>query len=260
MVRAAGEPGRRLADLRLTRALDIRGQLGVDFGRLQKMTANLKNTAVHIKKRGAAAHRLRASDAPNQRFVCRRCHRTLDEGQFAPLPSENRRFTYLHPFCFRCRGQQKSKLASHPLVTPKLHAFVRKLMSATKAGAASRGLVVGLDADDVLQLYVDQGGRCAMTGLPMTCEAGRQARVKAAAVRGARDQAWTALSLDRIDSGGNYTVDNVHLVCRAVNIMKNDMSADEFGEWCKRVVLHALSRQNDAQGGADTAADLFAED
>ena len=48
----------------------------------------------------------------------------------------------------------------------------------------------------------------------------------------------TNLSLDRIDSSQGYTEDNVQLVCRIVNIMKNDLSVDEFVGWCKLIEVH----------------------
>jgi hypothetical protein len=53
-------------------------------------------------------------------------------------------------------------------------------------------------------------------------------------------------SLDRIDSRKGYHAGNVHLVCWAVNLMKSDMSLEDFGDWCTAVVLHGLRAKEDA--------------
>jgi len=52
--------------------------------------------------------------------------------------------------------------------------------------------------DDLLQLYVAQGGRCAYFRIPMTIVDGSE---------------WTP-SLERWDNACGYTVDNVGLICR----------------------------------------------
>ena len=43
-------------------------------------------------------------------------------------------------------------------------------------------------------------------------------------------------SADRIDSDGNYSINNVQIVCTVVNTMKSDMSTKDFLRWCALVL------------------------
>lgn len=66
-------------------------------------------------------------------------------------------------------------------------------------------LEFNLTKDDILGLWTKQSGLCAISGVPM-------------------DHKWnlyTTASLDRIDSAGGYTLDNVQLVCKFINLGKN---------------------------------------
>jgi hypothetical protein len=74
---------------------------------------------------------------------------------------------------------------------------------------------------DLLDLWVKQGGKCAITGLLM-------------------DYKWnllTSISVDRIDSKVGYVPGNVHLVCKGINIMKGAYSVDEVKAFLRRVVF-----------------------
>lgn len=94
--------------------------------------------------------------------------------------------------------------------------FHRTKKSAKKRiGGAERGLDFTLVRDDLTNLYESQEGLCAITGLPM-------------------EHKWSSLysiSIDRIDSDGDYILGNVQLVCKGVNYLKNthlDLETREF--------------------------------
>jgi hypothetical protein len=72
------------------------------------------------------------------------------------------------------------------------------------------------------EMFKRQNGLCALSGVPMTWGA-NEGRVP------------THVSIDRIDSNKGYDENNVHLVCRIVNIMKNNLTVNEFVGWCKLV-------------------------
>lgn len=93
--------------------------------------------------------------------------------------------------------------------------------------AAKRKQHLGFDIDLVylLQIYEQQNGRCALTGVEMTYSAG-QGRVT------------TNISIDRINSGFGYVRGNVQLVCDIANRMKQDLSSDELKVWCHRILEH----------------------
>jgi hypothetical protein len=102
---------------------------------------------------------------------------------------------------------------------------VRAYLSYLRAKAVRRGGgCVSIDALETLWLV--QGGRCALTGWPMTMEL-------------AKGVVPTNCSIDRIDSEAGYDVGNVQLVCRAANVAKHDLSASDFLQLCKAVVENA---------------------
>lgn len=191
---------------------------------------DFKNPAINIRPSDfKAAHTLRDGYKP-ERLKCRRCKRDLPDDCFQSLGfSSDRKVMFLHPHCDTCRKQAKSKWSAHPLITPAVHRYVDKMVWGARSGAKKRGLVFGIETDDMLEMYVLQSGRCSLSGELMTI--GRGGRILTEA---------RSASIDRIDSAGNYTLDNIHLVCRAINVMKNEMSLQDFGGWCQRVVLHAL--------------------
>lgn len=43
-------------------------------------------------------------------------------------------------------------------------------------------------------------------------------------------------SIDRIQPGGDYSIENVQLVCSHVNMMRSDLSIKELVEFCKAIV------------------------
>ncbi len=51
-------------------------------------------------------------------------------------------------------------------------------------------------------------------------------------------------SLDRIDSSGNYTENNIQWVHKDINKMKNVFSMDQLIEYCKKIVDHHNNKTN----------------
>jgi hypothetical protein len=100
----------------------------------------------------------------------------------------------------------------------------RSYLQYLRAKAAQRRKgeeIISLDALELL--WSTQQGQCALTGWPMTMEL-------------ANGVVPTNCSIDRIDSKVGYIVGNVQLVCRAANVAKSDLGADEFVKLCRAVV------------------------
>jgi len=47
---------------------------------------------------------------------------------------------------------------------------------------------------------------------------------------------YANISIDRLNSGGPYTIQNIRLVCLAINLMRLDMWDDELKFWCREIV------------------------
>lgn len=81
---------------------------------------------------------------------------------------------------------------------------------------------------DCVELLKKQNYKCALTGIEMTCILQRGVKTK------------TNASIDRINPKGLYTLENIQLVCAAVNKFRIDTPLDEFVDWCRKVANHAI--------------------
>jgi hypothetical protein len=89
-----------------------------------------------------------------------------------------------------------------------------------KVGAETRGILWSLVVEDVWQKYVDQEGVCNLSGIPIGWSAVGQSHT---------------VSIDRIDSAKGYTVDNIQLLHKDINMMKQAFSQKHFVALCKSV-------------------------
>jgi hypothetical protein len=181
----------------------------------------------------------------HKRFKCFRCKRDMPMDSFEPLfrvtdkirGGGRRSLAWvqaLHPNCWTCRKQQSGQWSKHPLYLPDIDRYFTNALSGIRASASSRGIVFAISKDDILGRYLEQGGLCNLTGMQMDFnEAGTIGRGK---------RAKMTPSVDRIDSHGNYTVDNIQIVCAVINLMKNDLATDQFIALCERVAGHQMDK------------------
>jgi hypothetical protein len=95
-----------------------------------------------------------------------------------------------------------------------------------KTSAKHRGHVFDVDIEYVWDLFLAQGKRCALSGVPLAMSRKSAAPGEAVA------------SLDRIRSDFGYVAGNVQWVHPTINFMKHAMPQDQFVEWCQLVAAH----------------------
>jgi len=104
--------------------------------------------------------------------------------------------------------------------------FVGKLgktmFSRFKRNAKKRGISFEVDMEYLWKLYEDQGGKCALTGLPI--------------IFGEKSVDSSTASIDRIDSTKGYIAGNLQWVHKDINCMKWNIPQDKFIEFCKLAV------------------------
>jgi hypothetical protein len=108
-------------------------------------------------------------------------------------------------------------------------AYWRKLEKA----ATQRGLLFQMTKQDAWDLFLQQGQKCALSGIEITLFANWD-----------KYRLQTA-SLDRIDSTKGYVPGNVQWVHKRVNFLKRDYSEAELIYWCCKVAGHSGQRYED---------------
>ena len=105
---------------------------------------------------------------------------------------------------------------------------VRGRMSVCLQNSKQRAKKIGKDNDLTIEflcaLWSEQDGMCAVSGRELSLETG-ESRIKSDLV-----------SIDRINSDGDYTQDNVWLVVSTINYAKGIQTYEEFVAMCKQVV------------------------
>lgn len=84
----------------------------------------------------------------------------------------------------------------------------------------SRGYQWDLTIEFVWEMYISQKGKCALSGV---------------SIGWAKKGLTATASIDRIDSSEGYLIENVQLVHKDVNFMKQQFSQEYFIEICKAV-------------------------
>ncbi len=102
--------------------------------------------------------------------------------------------------------------------------YMTKIYINLRKNADKRKIDVNINKDDIITLYHQQNGVCALTGQKMTH------RCNPDATRGNRY--LTNISVDRINSQKAYEKDNIQLVCSIINTIKWDLPHDEFIWYC----------------------------
>lgn len=95
-----------------------------------------------------------------------------------------------------------------------------------RKAAIATSIPFTITKEDLLTVWKAQNGKCAISGLDMTYELG-EGRI------------YTNVSIDQIMPSKGYTIDNIQLVCMAVNQLKSDLDMDTILILCSAIVDNA---------------------
>ena len=91
----------------------------------------------------------------------------------------------------------------------------RYIMNSIRSSSRRRGLLISVTPEILRELWHQQAGKCAYSGLAMELLSSGATRPETTVL---------TASVDRIDSNFGYVVGNVHFVCLFVNLGKSDFS------------------------------------
>ena len=118
----------------------------------------------------------------------------------------------------KVRASQYDRYSNMPLQ--------KRFIQLIKSAVARKNKKCFITVEHLNDVWQRQKGLCAYTKLPLTSE-GHQ---------------LNTVSLDRVDSSKDYTVDNIQLVCVPINYMKRDQTEEQFIQLC-HLVTHNVSKQ-----------------
>jgi len=115
------------------------------------------------------------------------------------------------------------------------------LYSHYKYGAKLRNLEFEVSIQYLWDLYLKQKGKCSLSGVDIYLKSQEKFSTITKVENGNRNIDYSKFnaSLDRIDSSKGYTEDNVQWVERKINIIKHDLSQNEFINICKLITNYA---------------------
>lgn len=119
--------------------------------------------------------------------------------------------------CVRCANQHRNLS-----VADKVGDITQSRYYDLQQAAKRRNYSFSVSKEYLWNLYLQQGGRCALTGDEIS-------------LKTKKDNA----SLDRIDSSIGYEEGNVQWVTKEANICKNRLNQIKFIELCQKIVNHA---------------------
>jgi hypothetical protein len=97
-----------------------------------------------------------------------------------------------------------------------------------RKNATKRGLEFNIAIQDIEAQIEKQNFKCAITNRPLTFNS---RKIQGKTIYG-------NCSVDRKDSNKGYTVENIQIVDKQVNIAKHSLTQEEFIQLCKEVVEH----------------------
>ena len=115
--------------------------------------------------------------------------------------------------CKVCRAKRKRLYISS---SPK--EYIKNLVHQSK-NRSRAGLFFSITPDEVYEIYQKQKGKCAISNITMSY-------VKDG--KGDLINNYKNISIDRIDNAKPYSIENVQLICVALNFWKRNLSNEDF--------------------------------
>ncbi len=149
--------------------------------------------------------------------TCSSCRKSKPHSKFYP----NYKTTERNPInpCKECKGSRKQDQ-----FTRSPEAFMRRMFSSLRSNRTvreeKRMIDWELTLDQLIEMYHTQDGRCAMTGILMTHQ------------RAADQKNPYNISIDRLEITGPYSIENIQLVCKIVNLTRQSLSVSDYVNLC----------------------------
>lgn len=160
----------------------------------------------------------------NGELYCQSCKTYKSISEFYENSSNTKNRNYYSNNCKDCESERhKEYRKTHS--TDDINVFFRDLATGCRGRAyRSNGkFECSITKDDLIALYKKQNHQCALSGIIMTTNKGKGKFPNNA-------------SIDRINAGKDYSLNNIRLVCNHVNMMRSNLSDEELVRYCKCIL------------------------
>lgn len=158
------------------------------------------------------------------KLLCHNCGKYKDVNCFNHNPDARLR-DFHTTICTKCRVERNRQFESVREDSSKLHKILNSRLLSARDRAKRHNWQFDLTLDYLFQLWEQQSGICALSGINMTYTR-------------FNGRTHTNVSIDRIDPTKGYVKGNIQLVCMACNQIKSDMTDSQMYDFCKRIVNH----------------------
>ena len=157
-------------------------------------------------------------------LYCQRCKTYKPVSEFYENASTTKNRKYYSCNCKDCESERHKEYRA-TYSTDDINTFFRDIATGCR-GRAYRSdgkFECTINKDDLIALYEKQNHKCALSGIEMTT------------IKGSGKFPSNA-SVDRIDPGKDYSLDNIRLVCNHVNMMRSNLSDENLLYYCKAII------------------------
>lgn len=157
-----------------------------------------------------------------EKYICSECkmYKSVDEFFHVTHNKYRKEMSYM---CKECKKKVRKEKVEELSDAESLLNTMKIRLHDAKNRAKKKNLYFDLTLDDLMNLWTQQKGKCALTGFAMT-------------YKYICNKYKYSVSLDRINPEKGYTLDNLQLVCHAANMMKGTFSEDELLKFCNAII------------------------
>lgn len=132
----------------------------------------------------------------------------------------NRKWRLENPDKVRAiRRKSENKFTIKMNTSNDIESYLKYIRRNSKKSAKQRNIVFELTYEDLMAQLLIQEGKCAYTGIDLVYST----------------KSDFTISIDRIDSDGDYTKDNFQFTLGKINVMKTTFTHDQFISICKLI-------------------------
>lgn len=156
------------------------------------------------------------------KLLCHICGEYKDQSEF----QQHKYYAYRNhkeKRCRACKQKQNKEARTKYSDETKLLKVLQERWFGARDRANNKGVPFTITKEDLLKIWKQQEGLCNISKIPMTYDLDN-------------GRVFTNVSLDQKNPGQGYTINNIQLVCSAVNQLKSNWDMNTVLYICKQVL------------------------